>query len=73
MPENDLPAIQQIPERIAYLILLYMHGLISPIQHNELDKWVEESGDNVELFAAATDVDHIRFILNRVAFGDIFE
>jgi transmembrane sensor len=68
MSENDLPAIQQIPERIAYLILLYMHGLISPAQHNELDKWVEESDDNVELFATATDDDHIRFILNRVAF-----
>jgi len=46
----------QVPERIAYLILMYMHQLISPEQHDELDTWVEYSDENMKMFEDLTDV-----------------
>jgi len=57
--------ITEILEHIACLILLYIHGQLSLQQHDELDAWVEASDENVELFATATDDDHIRYITKR--------
>jgi hypothetical protein len=48
-----------LPERIAYLILLYLHHALSPDQHEELDKWVEENDDNMQVFEKYSDVDAI--------------
>lgn len=48
-----------MPERIAYLILMYMHQTLSLAERDELDLWVEKSDENMELFAEATDIDHI--------------
>jgi len=45
-----------IPERIAYLILMYLHQLITPEQHDELDEWVEQSDSNMKIFEDLTDV-----------------
>ncbi|MBO9681750.1 MAG: hypothetical protein J7502_03585 [Flavisolibacter sp.] len=61
--------IANIPEHIAYLILLYMHGQLTPEQHDELDAWVTESNENQELFVVATDEDHINLSLNRHVYG----
>lgn len=47
--------LQNIPERIGFLILLFLHKEISPEQHDELDRWVEESDDHMQLFELATN------------------
>lgn len=65
-----ITSIKDIPERIAYLILLYMHGQLSTKQHDELDAWVVQSDENIELFAAATDDDHICYITNKIVYGE---
>lgn len=63
-------SIKDIPKRIGYLILLYMHGQLTPKQHDELDEWVEASDENQELFVEATDDDHIALILNKITPGE---
>lgn len=60
---NETTFIQTIPERIAYLILLYMHDQLTPDQHDELDAWVELSDENMERFAIVTDEDRIRLAM----------
>jgi len=57
-------SIKEIPERIAYLILMFMHRKLSPAEHNELDEWVCESDNNLEMFEDATDVDNINLWYN---------
>lgn len=46
-----------------------MHGALTTEQHDELDRWVEESEDNQELFAAATDEDHIKATFDKIIYG----
>jgi hypothetical protein len=55
--------LQNIPEHIAYLMLLYMHAQLNSDQHDELDEWVVASNENMELFAAATDEKRIRLAM----------
>lgn len=42
-------------QRIAYLISGFINRTLTTREHDELDLWVEESDDNVELFAQLTD------------------
>lgn len=52
-------SIQEVPERIAFLILMYMHEQITPEQHDELDAWVEGSDENMQLFEKLTDIESV--------------
>jgi len=45
--------------RIAYLIAGYIRGTITEPEHDELDKWVEASDDNMLLFEELTDEKNI--------------
>src|SRR5712671_1131889 len=45
--------------RIARLIAAYIRGTISKREHDELDKWVEASDENMELFERLTDEENI--------------
>jgi len=51
--------IAQIPERIAYLILLYLHGKLTPFQREEIDTWLSESEEHAKLFEQATYFDSL--------------
>jgi len=56
------PAIKDMNEgayRIAYLIAGYIRGTITEPEHDELDKWVEASDDNMLLFEELTDEKNI--------------
>jgi len=44
-----------VPFRFARLIILYTNNMLSASEHDELDKWVEESDQNLEVFEALTD------------------
>jgi hypothetical protein len=48
---------QHVPERISFLILLYIHQALTPQQHDELDAWVEESDENMRAFEDLSDVE----------------
>lgn len=50
-----------IPQRAAYLILLYLHHKLTPHEQDELDEWVCATDENLELFENLTDVDHINY------------
>lgn len=41
--------------RIAYLLAGYIEGTLTPVEHDELDRWVEASDANMLLFEEATD------------------
>jgi hypothetical protein len=49
--------IRNVPERIAYLILLHLHEKLTPVEGDELDNWVGESDQNLELFEELIDID----------------
>lgn len=42
-------------QRIAYLISGYINKTLTTREHDELDLWVEQSDDNIELFSKLTD------------------
>lgn len=46
---------EQRAQRIAYLIIGFIKRTLTTREHDELDEWLEESDDNVELFAQLTD------------------
>jgi len=46
--------IEQIPERIAYLTLLYLHGKLTAMGRREIDAWISDSDHHLELFDEAT-------------------
>ena len=48
-----------VPERIGYLILLFLHRALTTDEHLELDGWVEDSAQNMETFEQLSDVDKI--------------
>lgn len=48
--------IHEVPEHIAYLILLYLHDQLTPAQREELDDWLDVSNDNLVIFEALIDV-----------------
>ena len=42
--------LKNVPERIAYLILLYLHGKLTAMDRKELDAWILEAYENEILF-----------------------
>lgn len=48
--------LRQVPERIAYLSLLFMHHKLTPVEHHELDLWVQASDENIEIFEELIDI-----------------
>jgi ferric-dicitrate binding protein FerR (iron transport regulator) len=52
---NDASHSEAEALRIAQLIAKYVKGTISPAEHDELDRWVEASDDNMLLFEQLTD------------------
>lgn len=53
---------QNTPERIAFLILLYLHKRLTNEQADELDAWVEVSNENMEIFEELSDVETISIL-----------
>lgn len=49
--------LHKVPERIAYLTMLHIHKQIRPFEIEELDAWILESDDNLELFEEMVDID----------------
>ena len=48
--------IRSLPQRIAYLILLYIHGQLTTEERKELDNWIMESEENKNLLEEAINV-----------------
>jgi transmembrane sensor len=59
MKENLLPYSDEKAYRIAYLIAGYIRKTLSEAEHDELDKWVEASDENMLLFEELTDEKNI--------------
>jgi ferric-dicitrate binding protein FerR (iron transport regulator) len=51
---ND-PQQEEKAHRIAALIAGYIHRSLTPSEHDELDQWVGQSDDNMQLFEELTD------------------
>jgi ferric-dicitrate binding protein FerR (iron transport regulator) len=49
----------QRAERIAYLIAGHLKGTLTEEESNELDDWITESNENLELFEKLTDEDNM--------------
>lgn len=47
--------VKDLPERIAYLILMYLLGELTPALRDELDYWVAETEDHSRLFHKIMD------------------
>lgn len=45
--------INEIPERIGFLILLFLHKQLSDIQRKELDRWILQDVEHELLFDEA--------------------
>jgi len=59
MKEQAIKDMNEGAYRIAYLIAGYIRGTITEPEHDELDKWVEASEDNMLLFEELTDEKNI--------------
>ena len=59
MKEQVFKDMNEGAYRIAYLIAGYIRGTITEPEHDELDKWVEASDDNMLLFEELTDEKNI--------------
>jgi len=46
---------EQRAQRVTYLVIGFINKTLTTREHDELDEWLEESDDNVELFAQLTD------------------
>jgi len=46
-------------DRLAYLIFGHVRNTLTPYERDELDEWITESDDNLELFEKLTDEDNI--------------
>lgn len=58
-PEDDLSALDAEAYRVAYLIAGYLQHTLTPAEHEELDRWVEASDRNMQLFEELTEEDKI--------------
>jgi hypothetical protein len=47
--------VKDLPERIAYLILMYLLGDMTPALRDELDSWVAEAEEHSRLFHKVMD------------------
>jgi transmembrane sensor len=59
MKEKPLLYSDEKAYRIAYLVLGYMRKTLTEAEHDELDKWVEASDENMLLFEELTDEKNI--------------
>ena len=59
MKEKTIKNMDEGAYRIAYLIAGYIRETLTEIEHDELDKWVEASDDNMLLFEELTDEKNI--------------
>ena len=48
--------LRQVPERIAYLSLLFMHHQLNAFERHELDLWVQACDENLSLFEELIDI-----------------
>lgn len=55
----------QKAERVAYLIAGHLRGTLTPPEQDELDDWITESDENLELFETLTDEDNIDMAMQR--------
>src|SRR5215208_897615 len=46
-------------ERVAYLIAAHINGTLSTEEKDELDEWITQSDENLELFEKLTDEDNV--------------
>lgn len=56
--------------RIAYLVAGFLQQTLTPAEHEELDRWVEESDENMLLFEELTDEDNIAAGLQKMRESD---
>ena len=54
----------RLAERIAYLIAGHLNGTLTEAESDELDDWITESDENLELFEKLTDEDNIQAAMN---------
>jgi len=59
MKENPLPYSDEKAYRIAYLIAGFIRRTLTEAEHDELDRWIEESDKNMLLFEELTDEKNI--------------
>lgn len=57
--------IQKKAERVAYLIAGQIRGTLTAEELDELDEWITESDENLELFEELTDEDNIEMGIER--------
>jgi hypothetical protein len=50
-------SIKDIPERIGYLCLLFLHKQLSPLERKELDKWILEDDLHEAIFEDIINLD----------------
>jgi hypothetical protein len=48
--------VTKVPDRIAKLILLFLHKKLTEPEHDELDEWVCLNDENLELFEILSDI-----------------
>lgn len=63
MKENSYSSMNEPAERIARLVAGYIRHTLTPAEHDELDDWVNESDDNMQLFEELTDENNINSAL----------
>jgi ferric-dicitrate binding protein FerR (iron transport regulator) len=56
---KGMDSSEEKDRRIGYLIGSYIRQTLSPEEHDELDRWVEESDENMQLFVELTDEENI--------------
>jgi ferric-dicitrate binding protein FerR (iron transport regulator) len=63
--ENNHEEIIRKADRIAYLIAGHLQGTLTEEEGNELDDWITENDENLELFEKLTDEENIEIGLQR--------
>ncbi|MBA2328386.1 MAG: hypothetical protein H0V91_02075, partial [Flavisolibacter sp.] len=56
---NDINQSEEHAKRIGYLVAGFINETLTPEEHDELDRWVEESEANMMLFEELTDEKNI--------------
>jgi hypothetical protein len=51
-------SLNEIPERIGYLILLFLHKQLSPAQRRELDRWILQDPEHEIIFDEAINFEN---------------
>ena len=51
----EFPETEERAQRVAYLVIGFINKTLTTKEHDELDEWVGDNDDNIELFAQLTD------------------